>query len=495
MNLLVLRFRARGHRRRSSILWMAARLGAFLVITLPPVVLGRPQAKSGTSVTNSDNSVPAAVQHVKLLLDKGTPALEIITTAPVNPQISKSDDAMRLIIDLPNTNMSVPNKLVPIKHRDLSELRLTLRTSRPPAVHVEVDFRRPLGYTWDSAGNRLVISFREIAQKDSSASATAAPSGSPVPVSAPGEAADFAHVVPVERLASGASITADAETTVLRLKRAGEVYVCPRTTVSVMHSRKGPDLMLALNGGGLETHLNLKNSADEVVTPDFRILLRGPGEFHYAIRADARGNTCVRTLPGNTASAIIYELMGDGKFEVQPQDQVVFHDGRLRPEDTTFHSESKNAAYTVLPVECGCPPPSRQTLLASNTPDAQILTRSSSPEPPTANPARSDPGSEPDPTLAKTPAAAGNAAAPDTEAQIHELPESLREQPHVQVEASLTFTPNPARLAAMRLPAVSRQMSSPVTVLPPPPAAPPQAQERHKTAFGKIKTFFSRVFR
>src|SRR5205807_1997773 len=144
-----------------------------------------------------------------------------------------------------------------------------------------------------------------------------------------------------------------------------------------VHSRKGPDLMLALNDGGLETHLILQKSADEVVTPDFRILLRGPGEFHYAIRADSRGNTCVRTLPGNTASAIIYELMGNGTFQVQAQDQLVFHDGQLSSGNGASHPESANSA--VLPVECGCPPPPRETLVASNLPESQILAGNSSP--------------------------------------------------------------------------------------------------------------------
>jgi hypothetical protein len=57
------------------------------------------------------------------------------------------------------------------------------------------------------------------------------------------------------------------------------------------------------------------------------------------------------------------------------------------------------------------------------------------------------------------------------------------------VEASLTFTPNPARMAASHLPATSRQLPSPVPVQP-----PSQPTPEHKTVFGKIKSFFSRVF-
>src|ERR1700732_4806659 len=351
MNLQQLRFRVRGH-REPSLLWAAARLAAFSLAALPLLASGNPQA----SDPQSDKALPAAVKHVKLMLEDGAPALEIVTPAPVKPQVS-TVNGMRLVIDLPNTNMSVPDKLVPIKHRDLSALRLKLLNTTPPGVHVEVDFRKPLGFTWDSAGNRLLFSFHDIARPDAPPPPPLAPSETLLPVSAPVDAANFTNLVPEERVASGASITADSETTVLRLKHAGDVYVCPRTTISVVHSRKGPDLMLALNDGGLETHLILQKSADEVVTPDFRILLRGPGEFHYAIRADSRGNTCVRALPGNTAPVVVYESIGNGQFEVVPSEKLVFHAGHLSATDTAFHSGQLSEIETVIPDDCGCPSP------------------------------------------------------------------------------------------------------------------------------------------
>ena len=487
MNLQRSIFRVQDHRERPSLLWAAARLAAGLMV-LPLFVFGNPQATPDASKTPADNAVPATVQHVKLMLDKGSPALEIVTTTPVKPQIS-TVNGMRLVIDLPNSNMSVPDKLVPIKHRDLSALHLSLLNTTPPVVHIEVDFRKPLGYTWEADGDRLLFSFHHVEKTDAAPLPPLAPSATPLPVSAPVEAVNFTHMVPEERVAPGASITAESETTVLRLKRAGDVYVCPRTTISVVHSRKGPDMMLTLNNGGLETHLSLQKTADEVVTPDFRILLRGPGEFHYAIHADSRGNTCVRALPGNTASAIIYELMGNGTYQVQAQDQVVFREGKMSPEMAAAHSDSNNSE-SVLALECGCPPPERQTLVAASKPELQIVGGTSSPDSPAPVESHPDPG----PTLAKNPGPPGSAVPSDAATEIRDLPEATREQPHVEAEASLTFTPNPARAAARNLPVSSREVSSPVTAMPPSPPPDP-APERPKTVMGKVKAFFSRVFR
>jgi hypothetical protein len=476
MNSLGHRFRV-GCDRKHIVALQTAAWPAILALALPLLLLGDSQAKSGDSHGKTDVAGPAAVKKVKLVLDKGTPGLEIVTTSPVDPHISKLDDAMHLIIDLPNTSMSVSDKVVPLKNRDLGELRLIRYDIAPPMVRVEVAFHKPMGYTWDSVGSRLVVSFHEISEKDASPASAAAPADSPLPVAAPAIGVDFVNVVPVERVSSGSSIAADMETTVLRVKRAGDVYVCPRTTVSIVRSKDGPDLMLAINGGGLETHLTLKNSADEVVTPDFRILLRGPGEFHYAIRSDSQGSACIKPLPGNKATAIIYEQMGDGQYQLQHGDELVFHDGKLI-SNAGAHSDSKNFPYTVLPVECGCPPPQRQALLAFNAPESQIVAGNS-----TSNHSSSvEDHAEPDSTEGK------NSVTPaHSDVQIPDLPEALRAQPHVQVEASLTFTPGLA--ATGHLPATSRLLSSPLTALP--PARDPQ---RHKTVLGKIKRFFSRVF-
>jgi hypothetical protein len=476
MRLLPQRRHTRAGGRGAVVCPLASALTAISLITSTLSLLAQgPSKQVSQQQVLPGFRIAATVTHLKLLLDDGPPAIEIITTAPVTPKISKLDDPMRLVIDLPNTNMSVSRKQVPVQGEDISAIRLELNAANPPLVHVEVDLRKPMDFTWESAGNRLLVRLHTIDVKLK-------------PTSAPIDAVDLSNVVPVDRLASGASITASSDTTVLRLRHGGDFFVCPRTTVAVSHSRNGPDMMLAISTGALEAHVTLDNSADEVITPDFRILLRGPGKFDYAIRADSHGNTCVRTLPGNTSSAIIYELAGDGTFEFQPRDQIIFHQGRLSPEDTALHSGSDRGSDTILPVDCGCPPPSAPppVLLASNAdasgrPDPETTSSSSLTGP--AAPSEAEPSRD----------ATAATKFPDPGVEMPKLPVYLKDQPHASAEATLTFTPTPSETFTAPLPLSSRPAPSAITALPPPVPTQERAPA-HKKRFEGVRHFFAKIF-
>lgn len=147
------------------------------------------------------------------------------------------------------------------------------------------------------------------------------------------------------QIQSGSSVSAGNAAALLKLKRGGDVRICPRTTVSVASSANGRDLLWGMNIGSIEAHYVLPASADTVLTPDFRILLAGPGNFHFAISADSKGNACVKSLPENTASLIVNELNGDATYQVKPNEQIVFRGGHIANPDS------------LLPPDCGCPPP------------------------------------------------------------------------------------------------------------------------------------------
>lgn len=263
----------------------------------------------------------------------------------------------------------------------------------------------------------------------------------------------------------GSSVTAGKQAATVRLARGGEVRVCPGTSVSVSSSASGRDLMWGMGTGAMETRFSLKASADAVMTPDFRLLMAGPGEFHFAIRADSRGNTCVRALDKNTASIIVTELMGEGIYQVRPGEQVYFHEGRV--------AEPEAAA----PTDCGCPPP-----------PAVQHAEARPPEPPPAREVK------PAPALAARPA-------PETAPPPELAPSEL----HVQVDLPLVFNavevapaPPPPEIASERLPLasfplVAAAVQAPIFISPDPVTEAPKAEKKKKKS-GGFFGFFARLF-
>ena len=370
---------------------------------------------------------PIFVRSVRVLPG---PAVEILSSRPLVPAISTLDNPPRLVIDLPNAdlpaNLSGNNNRIDSSAQEIRRIRVNQYQNAPPVTRVVVDLVKPVGHTWDAAGNRLMVRLRA-----SSGQVTAKPPSVPAftqgiqPAAVPlGPGSSGTVVLAGSRAAAGSSVTAGSETSVLRLQRGGEVLVCPGTTVSVTSAQSGNGLMLGMNTGALEAHYKLDASADSILTPDFRILLAGPGEFHYAVSADSRGNTCVRALPGNTASVIVSELLGEGNYQVKPTEQIVFHSGRL------------NLVDAAVPDSCGCPPPEIPVMLASAAPSPAV---SDAKQPSSMDLGRD--GSKPvTPPASARPSGVtlpGEAAAlpPETAA----LPPSKPNDVHVQVEAPFVF--------------------------------------------------------
>jgi len=420
---------------------------------------------------------PAFVRSVRILPG---PAVEILSNRPLVPVISSLDNPPRLVIDLPDAD--VPNGLlsggknrIDSPSQEIRRVRINQYQNTPPVARVVVDLLKPVGHTWDAAGNRLMVRLRsddEVRAKPTSVPAfTEGIQPVAVPL-APGSSGTL--VFAGRHAAAGSSVTAGSETSVLRLERGGEVLVCPGTTVSVTSSQNGRALMLGINTGALEAHYNLDASADSILTPDFRILLAGPGEFHYAVSADSRGNTCVRALPGNTASVIVSELLGDGNYQVKPTEQIVFHSGRL------------NLVDALVPASCGCPPPEIPVMRAS-APSAPVTDAS------LTSPIRlSQPGDESKPAVPVN-------LPPETAA----LPASKPNDVHVQVDAPFVFRaedlpaskPTAAKPAPIPQVELAADFPRPATfsaeVLPPPQS---HAKPAHHGVFGKIKGFFAGIF-
>jgi len=457
----------------------------------------------------------------------------IICTQPVVPQIQRLTNPERLVIDLPNTVVGSQSRLIPVASADVKSVRVEQFQNKPAITRVVLDLTGNRDYALENDGARLLVHVHAVKAATApppappvaqppppapNAASTAAPTPAPLPpapartvaptpapVPAPTIAATpppataptpaTAHITrPVgavtvagARVPSGSSVTAGGQTTVLQLARGGEVRVCPGTTVSVTPSKDGRDMMLAMGTGAVELDYHLPGASDTILTPDFRISLTGPGEFRYAISSDSKGDTCVRGLLGNGSPATVAELIGDGTYQVKPEEQIVFRSGLLGRTDAN------------VPLECGCPPPSSPPLLASSqmpaTNAAQMALGSSSPA-----------VVPPPPSI---PIGAANPSAPPALPVGAALPPAQQPQVHVQVDTPFVFRASPA-------PEVSKQASALPLPRPPtpgwkespspppakPPAitvvaakAPPQKPNENKGFFHGLKRFFAAIFR
>jgi hypothetical protein len=466
-----------------------SRIGSQLVLfccVVAALVSANAAAQSTPQPTGSQ-ATPVIIRSVKVIPGKDGPVLEIISDRPLSPVITKLDEPLRLVIDLPKASVAVNRKRIDFRNEEISGIRLNQFQNDPPIARVVVDLVKPTAYTWDASGNRLMVRLHAIA--DTSVRAPSVPAFTEgvqplaVPVS-PG--ASGTVVLAGSRVAAGSSITAGADTAILSLARGGVVHVCPGTTVSITSSQNGRDLMLGMSTGALEAHYALDASADSILTPDFRILLTGPGVFHYAVSADSRGNTCVRALPGNTASVVVSELIGDGTYQVKPEEKIAFRSGRLSQIDTS------------VPDSCGCPPPPVPVLRTAAPPVSDDLPATLRLAQPT-----DIPKAAPSPQLSAERPASGKTPSQVTLSIINPetapLPPSEPEDIYVQVEAPLVFRagdsaqPAPTR-EAERLPLTySRPPQAPRATVLPPPAN--QTKPRSRGFFGKVKGFFSGIFR
>lgn len=440
------------------------RLSSQLAVVLLGLGTGVAQISVGRFPPVDETKAPTAlIRSVRVIPTADGPAVEIITTRPANPKILRLQGPERLVIDLPKTLVS--KSRIDFRSEDVSGIRVNQFQQDPPMARIVVDLNRPVSYSWDAAGNRLMVRLRpdqsQMAQSASGFTQGIAPNLVPI-----GPGASTALVMAGKSVMGGSSVSAGADTAIMHLARGGEVRVCPGTTVSVTYSQNGRDMMLAMNQGTLETHYTLQSSADSVMTPDFRILFAGPGEFNYAISADSRGNTCVRSLPGNTASAIVSELIGDSTYQVRSFDQVMFQGGRVS-------SASKN-----IPPDCGCP--------AQSVPVLQTSAPAPLPQKPVAESVASNTGIQV--------AATGPVTAP--------LPPAEKNQIQVQIDAPFVFRATdpqavpeaPTREVAQLREIYWRRIEPlEVMVLPPPQAVATKPKPRG--LFGVIKGVFAAIFR
>ena len=171
------------------------------------------------------------------------------------------------------------------------------------------------------------------------------------------------------KVMSGSSISAGQQTATLKLERGGSMMICPNTSLAVTTSQNGRQLMFSMNIGNLEMDYPIGAASDNLLTPDFRLLMPGPGRLHLAVRVNAKGDTCVQSLASNSSAVVVSEGMGDASYQVKPNEAVIFNGGRISGAAPTRES-------------CGCPAPPPTQVARATPPPPQPEAPKSDPPPP-----------------------------------------------------------------------------------------------------------------
>jgi hypothetical protein len=150
-------------------------------------------------------------------------------------------------------------------------------------------------------------------------------------------------------IAANGTVTAGATTTDVFLPQRGTLHVCASTTVklaadSSVPPGEAPGVMMAMEHGAVEANFATGHNADIVLTPDFRILIGGPGMDNVKVRLGDGGDTCVDNPAGNAPYVLVTSVFDGSVYRVQPGQRVMFQHGNL---------------HEVVDQEkepCGCPP-------------------------------------------------------------------------------------------------------------------------------------------
>jgi hypothetical protein len=222
-------------------------------------------------------------------------------------------------------------------------------------------------------------------------------------------------------LANNGSITAGDDTATVKLARGGELLVCTGTTIHIAkdivpHAASHPGdagLLISLDHGALEGHYTPGAYADEILTPDLRLLVSAPGIADLKMRVSTAGDTCVDNAGTAAPYVVASSLMAGGIYRIQPGQRVLFVHGSLsavvdnehEPCGCPSQATGENAFPLAESEGLKAPPKlSGPPVVPEGTPHAQVTATFSSATPPGPAPAEAaQPGAPPSAAPATAP--------------------------------------------------------------------------------------------
>jgi hypothetical protein len=150
-------------------------------------------------------------------------------------------------------------------------------------------------------------------------------------------------------IASSGAVTSGASTTEVSLPHRGTLRVCASTTVklsadSSVPAGEIPGIMMTIDHGAVEASFATGRNSDILLTPDFRILIGGPGAADVKVRLGQHGDTCVDNAGINAPYVLVTSVFDGSIYRVQAGQRVMFQHGSIL--EAVDHEKEP----------CGCPP-------------------------------------------------------------------------------------------------------------------------------------------
>src|SRR5438874_11758184 len=142
------------------VFWMASlpRIGSQLrVLSLASALLIAHPGVAQSDLAPPSPGAVAVIRSVKVIHSKEGFGIEIISDHPIAAMAQKLELPPRLVVDLPNSNFSLPRKRWAVSSDQISAVRVDQYQSTPPITRVVVDLLKPSDYRLDNANSRLVI--------------------------------------------------------------------------------------------------------------------------------------------------------------------------------------------------------------------------------------------------------------------------------------------------------------------------------------------------
>jgi len=142
---------------------LLSRIPIVLSLLLPGLLCLAPAAAAQSEQGSRTATEPARVRSVRGLPAYDGPAIEIISDHPIVPQIRKLENPARLVIDLPNTTLPANQEHIDFRSAEIHAIRASQFQQKPAVARIVVDLAKPVTFSWDAAGNRLMVRLRAAA--------------------------------------------------------------------------------------------------------------------------------------------------------------------------------------------------------------------------------------------------------------------------------------------------------------------------------------------